>query len=620
MFETERGSALTGRPVVSLTFALTYAAGFVEASAHRTVNLAIHVLCALALYGLVRRTLARPSFAGGLDARATGLALASALLWVVHPLGSEAIGYITQRTESLMALWFVVTLYAAMRALDEGAHRGRWTTTAILACALGMASKETMVVAPLTVLLYDRAFAFQSYGEARRARWRLYPGLGACWALLALIVLTQSREFSGGYASTPVSSWLYLLNQTGVIAHYLRLTVWPDALVAFYGWAQPMSLGDVWPTAAVIVALVAGTVVLFWRAPHAGYLPLWFWITLAPASSLVPIAAEVGADRRMYLPLMALAVLAVVGAALARDRWAPRVPRAALAAVAVAVVIALGARTMVRNVDYRSELALSESVLRAWPTGAAHHAVGMSLVKVGRYAEAVPDLRAAALDYPPARYDLGATLFRLGRYDDAAAPLERFASEEPHLYAASAARTLLGRIDAARGRDDDAIRQFSQALSAPSSDPSAHGLLADLLVDRGAFDEAVAHYRQHADAFPDQIGALVSLGVALALSGRAGEAVDTLDRAVQRDPRHVAARENLARALLDRGDAARALIEAERAVALNPQSPAALDLVGQALAALGRFGDARVAFLRALEVDPTYRPARDNLARLPRRP
>jgi tetratricopeptide (TPR) repeat protein len=222
------------------------------------------------------------------------------------------------------------------------------------------------------------------------------------------------------------------------------------------------------------------------------------------------------------------------------------------------------------------------------------------------------------MDYPPARYDLGATLFRLERFDEAIAPLERFASEEPQLYAASAARTLLGRIYAAQGRDADAMGQYRLALAAPSPDPAAHGLLADLLVDRGAFEEAIIQYRHHIEAFPDQTSALSSLGVAQALAGRLTEAIAMLGRVVEIEPQNGAARENLARALLDAGDASRAIAEAERAVALRPQNPAAHDLVGLAFAAEQRWDDARRSFLKALEIDPSYQPARDHLARLPR--
>ena len=76
----------------------------------------MHIGCAVLLFAVVRRTLDLPAMAEPLRAGATNLAFAAALLWVVHPLNTEAVDYLTQRTEPLMALCYLLTLYAGMRA------------------------------------------------------------------------------------------------------------------------------------------------------------------------------------------------------------------------------------------------------------------------------------------------------------------------------------------------------------------------------------------------------------------------------------------------------------------------------------------------------------------------
>ena len=86
-----------------------------------------------------------------------------------------------------------------------------WQVLAVGACALGMASKETMVIAPLVVLLYDRTFEFSSWRDAFKARRNLYLALAATWIILALLLAEQSRSTAGfGVALSP---WTYLLNQ-----------------------------------------------------------------------------------------------------------------------------------------------------------------------------------------------------------------------------------------------------------------------------------------------------------------------------------------------------------------------------------------------------------------------
>src|SRR5262249_3500530 len=158
--------------------------------------------------------------------------------------------------------------------------------------ALGMACKESMVTAPLMIALYDRLFVFDSFTQAIRQRARLYAGLAASWIVLALLMSSGPRSAVGGF-STGVPVWSWMLNQAVMIAHYLRLAVWPRSLVVLYGWAVTVRVADVWPYATLILALVAATIVALVRAPSVGFLGAWFFITLAPTSSIVPIATEV---------------------------------------------------------------------------------------------------------------------------------------------------------------------------------------------------------------------------------------------------------------------------------------------------------------------------------------
>ena len=111
------------------------------------------------------------------------MALAAALVWELHPLNTEVVNYVSQRTESLMALCCLLTLYAAIRAAAHPERWG-WRAASIGACAIGMASKESMVTAPVLVLLYDRVFLFPSFKTALRERAALYAGLAATWAVL----------------------------------------------------------------------------------------------------------------------------------------------------------------------------------------------------------------------------------------------------------------------------------------------------------------------------------------------------------------------------------------------------------------------------------------------------
>src|ERR1022692_1539631 len=148
-----------GRPLVNLSLAINYALGGYRLWGYHALNLTIHILAALTLFGIVRRTLLQPRLQERFGAAADGLALAVAVLWMVHPLQTESVTYIIQRAESLMGLFYLLTLYCFLRAAGAGGPgRFWWLAASVFACLLGMATKEVMVSAPLVVLLYDRTF------------------------------------------------------------------------------------------------------------------------------------------------------------------------------------------------------------------------------------------------------------------------------------------------------------------------------------------------------------------------------------------------------------------------------------------------------------------------------
>src|SRR5206468_12354008 len=133
------------------------------------VNVGFHILTALLVFGIVRRTLARPRLRDSFTATADTIALVCALIWMVHPIQTESVDYLTQRTELMMGFFYLLTMYAAIRALQSPTPN-RWHLAAIVSCLLGAGCKESIATAPLVVVLYDRIFVFDSTKDALRAR------------------------------------------------------------------------------------------------------------------------------------------------------------------------------------------------------------------------------------------------------------------------------------------------------------------------------------------------------------------------------------------------------------------------------------------------------------------
>jgi protein O-mannosyl-transferase len=548
VFAAHREIPTAGRPLVNLSHAINYAAGGVDPRGYHVVNLGIHLLCALMLFGCIRRTLELPRVPERLQRWSIDIAFASALIWTVHPLNTEVVDYVTQRSESMMAFFYLATVYAVARAVSSPRAR-IWSAAAIVSCALGMMCKESMVTAPAVVWLFDAVFVFGSARAALRKRWPLYAGLAATWLVLAVVVWSGPRMYSAGFA-TKVTPWTYLLNQTVMIARYLRLAVWPRGLVVAYGPVPPLTLAAVWPYAAFVVLAGAATVVALFRWPLIGFVGAWVFMTLAPTSSVVPIATEVGAERRMYLPLAALIPLGVALATLAATRLAPRWSKTAQTVACVAVALLLVAATVERNREYASPLGLAETVLARWPTAFAHAIVGTQLAVAGRHSDAIAELRRAAPEYALARYHLGGELFNQGAVDEAAAQLQEFVRLEPLLVEAVPARTMIGRAQMLGSKFPEAIEQFRQVLTMTREGDEAHttalGFLADALFGDHRFDEAAAEYRAYVVSRPRDAGAFINLGISSAQIDKPAEAAAAFQRAIQLDPSNAAARRNLA--------------------------------------------------------------------------
>jgi hypothetical protein len=120
------------RPVVNVSLALNYALGGLDVTGYHVLNLGVHLLAALVLFGIIRRTLSGDRLGERWGAVAADVALIATLWWMLHPIASEVIDYTTQRTSSMMGLFFLLTLYCAIRALDSP-RRARWHALAVLA-------------------------------------------------------------------------------------------------------------------------------------------------------------------------------------------------------------------------------------------------------------------------------------------------------------------------------------------------------------------------------------------------------------------------------------------------------------------------------------------------------
>ena len=639
-FSPPENSGVGGRPIANLSFVLNYALTGESVRGFHAGNLVIHFLAGLTLFGIIRRTLRLPRWSEATRRSAEGVALAAAALWMLQPVQTQSVTYVSQRTESLMGLFYLLTLYAFIRGAEPGGKR-RWFAVAVAACFAGMGTKEGMVTVPVMVLLYDFVFLSGSFINAWRIRWRVYAGLAASWVWLA--TLMGGLHGRGVGFGLGMSWWSYLLIECRAILRYLSLAIWPSPLVFDYG-IDLGTPGVVEVLSALgVIALGIGTLVALWRAPVIGFLGAWFLITLAPTSSVVPIPLQPISENRIYVPTAAV----LTGLAVLLHHVGGR---RGLRATYVAAFV-FGGLTAARNRDYWSELAIwADTVAKRPASSRAHSNLGHALQTTGRLAEAKLEHEAALQirpDYAEAHVNLASILGQLGQLDAAVAHSRRAAQIDPRN---PNAFFNLGVALTQKGDVAGAIAAYESAVRTGIASAETHCNLSLLLAPVGRVQEAIAHAETARRMKPDSVLSRFSLACALALGGRGLEAIPLFQEVIQAQPRHLEAHQNLGTLLLQIGKPAEALVVFESGIRINPNhagvrfglgnallntgrvadaireyeatlrlTPPSPDLhlnLGLALAQAGRNAEAAANFETALRLNPQLKAAADGLARL----
>jgi tetratricopeptide (TPR) repeat protein len=477
----------TSRPLLDLSLALNYSVSGQLLRGYHLVNISIHLAASLALFGIVRRTLSFGSLRARYGADAAWLAFAVASIWMLHPLQTQAVTCIYYRSESMMGMFLLLTLYCAIRCA-QARHGSRtryaWGLAAAVACALGMATKEVMVVAPIVVLLYDRIFLATSFRDSLRQRWGLHLAVATGWTVM-FATLGTGGSLGGSFPSphpATASRLEYALTQPGVICHYLRLAIWPHPLCFDYYWPAAKQLDEILLPSLAIAALVLGSAWALWRGGWLGFLGACFFVILAPTSSLAPLA-DMAAEHRMYLPLAPVVALVVI---LVWEGLARLEGRRAGVALALLSLVAslLAYATAQRNFDYWGHRKLWQSVVDVRPDNPrAHHRLGeLYAMRLEQESAAAHFLRAVELEPTSEKhYALGYSLQKALRFREAVHHYQEAVRLDPTSLRAQMA---LAAAYHSAGEFELAIEHYRSFLHNtesldPGSDPSVPNLRAE---------------------------------------------------------------------------------------------------------------------------------------------
>jgi tetratricopeptide (TPR) repeat protein len=627
------GETVGGRPVLNLSLALNYAAHGLDVRGYHVANLAIHLGGALLLFGIVRRLAGYSDVRARLGVSSAWLAWCVAAIWAVHPLQTQAVTYIVQRAESLMSFFFLLTVYAFVRAAEGVTDPGiatslrpalagtraapanvstrrtlAWSVLSVIACAAGMATKENMVAAPVVVWCFDRAFFSRGFSAAFRQRRGYYVALAATWVPLATLVLGTGGNRGGTSGFDVGVRWLdYWLTQVPAMARYLSLSFWPSGLVFEYGMEPAVIWGSLLLPGVVVLAVLVGCGYAMVRLPRVGAVGLAGLAILAP-TAIVPGTLQSIVEHRMYLPLASVVVLVAIAAC----RVLGRTRGALLLAGALAMVGAFASLTAARNTVYRSELALwRDSATKRPGNPRAQNNLALALQQAGQTEEAMAHFRRAIALQPNhafAHHNLG--LLLLTRHDPKGAA-EHFSAAVAADPSFVDARINWGVALVQLGRRAEAKRQFQRALQEAPDAADAAANLAGLLIDEGEIVPANRLVQVALERAPEMAEAHFLQGRLLERDSPAA-AEREYRAAVQLKPGLADAQVALGTLLAGRDELAAAEACYRRALESDAALAAAHFGLGNALAAQQRIDEAMREFDATLQLAPSNLEARGN--------
>ena len=506
------GYASNWHPLTWLSHMLDCLAFGLSPGAHHVTSLLFHAANSVLLFWVLRRM--------------TGALWRSALvaaLFAWHPLHVESVAWIAERKDVLSTFFWLLTLLAWVRYVEQPGPR-RYGF-ALVCYALGLMSKPMLVTLPFLLVVLDwwplqrisargvSGAAADDTGWPKLIREKI-PFLVLAGVSCVVTFIVQQK--GGAVTSMQVIPLARrAANIPVAYVTYLRKMFWPSDLSAFY--PLPGAWPAIYVTAAVIILAVITLAAIRLARPMPWLLAGWLWYlgTLVPVVGVVQVGLQSMADRYTYMPLVGIFIIVSWGAADLLARL--RLPEKAGSAVAVPVLAACLVLTRAQAAYWRDSESLFRHALALDPDNpVALAGVAADLTRAGNVSGAILCLQSAVAsqpDYADAHYNLGNALAVSGRFDEAATQYTEALRLNPR---AADAHNNLGSMDVRLGRPDEAMAQFEAAIAVRPDFPEAQDALASLCLNKGRLDEARAHAAEALRLRPDFIHARLLLADILA--------------------------------------------------------------------------------------------------------
>jgi tetratricopeptide (TPR) repeat protein len=526
---------LRTRYIAFLTFRANYMLGGFTPVGYHVVNLTVHIINALLVYAFALLLFATPALESSrLKQHAGKIAFLASLLFVAHPVQTQAVTYISQRFASLATLFYVLSLTTYLRSrLSTGNARYIFFALSVVSAIAAMKTKEISFTLPLVIALAE----FMFFKGSIRRRIILLTPLLLTMLIIPLSLIDIERplgEAIGDSTKTQetISRQSYLITQPRVLVTYLRLLVLPINQNLDYDY--PVFGSPFTPevfVSCVLLLAIAGLGAYCLARCRSSSLDLrlvafgvfWFFITLSVESSVIALA-DVIFEHRLYLPSVGIFSAAATGAFMLFGRLRGNKPGIPAAALLVLVPLVFACATYARNNVWATQLGLWSDVVRKSPSQVrAHGNVARAYQDMGLLDKAIEHYRLALKlnpDIAEAHNNLGNIYHTMGQTGEAIKHFNRAISLKPNL---TMAYYNLGIIHLNNGQFDMAIKNFKTALKLNPYHSETHNNLGVAYSNKGLSGMAVEHFKTALKLKPENAGARHNLRLEYERRGITGE-------------------------------------------------------------------------------------------------
>jgi len=489
------------RFVANLSFALQLALTGPAPRGFHVVNLLIHLLAAMAVFGISRLLLRTPALRETIPSSHCDLfALAPALLFLTHPVQTEAVTYIVQRLASLATLFYLATLWMYLKARLEDSRHYRLVFCLMIVALL---TKEICFTLPLAILFIDFCFFPVSDIETvsrKIRRWIPFAALGL--GMLLYFYTSSSGKFveNHGAVDTQISRWDYLLTQFRVLRTYLRLFVFPVNQCVDYdyrissGWGDP----DTWVAFSLLLSIFSLALALFKKHRLLAFGILWFFLTLTVESSFIPLK-DVIVEHRLYLPMFGLSLF------LSALLWKYTRSASRFLAILLAIAIALSAMTYARNKVWKSPFSLWQDAIKKSPLrGISYSGLGDAYRRANDdKSAAIYFEKAVALGYAtPFVYLNLADIYSHLNEPTKSLYFQKLISSSPNLQKALFFRDNHALALVQQGKNSEAVEMLMQDVQMSPQNPLLHIQLGETYCRMQRDTDAISSFRKAIELAP----------------------------------------------------------------------------------------------------------------------